>query len=92
MNEKMREKVDEDRLDEATYKEVVEELRRLKEKEAGALLYEVVVGHRATWKCYTRVPQRTTGPAGVARKWQTSMGQMAQPFGRPSLSSCGMRH
>ena len=51
------------------------------------------VGHRATWKVYTRVLQRTNGPAGMARKWQTSMGRMAQqPFGRTSLSSCGMRH
>ena len=40
MNEKMREKVNEGKLDEATYKELVEELGRLKE-EAGAPLYEV---------------------------------------------------
>ena len=41
MNEKMREKVDEGKLDEATYKKLVEEMGRLKEKEAGAPLYEV---------------------------------------------------
>ena len=40
MNEKMREKVNEGKLDEATYKELVEELGRLKE-EADAPLYEV---------------------------------------------------
>jgi len=40
MNEKMREKVDEGKLDEATYKELVEELGRTKEK-AGAPLFEV---------------------------------------------------
>ena len=40
MNEKMREKVNEGKLDEATYKELVEELGRLKE-EAGAPLFEV---------------------------------------------------
>ena len=41
MNEKMREKVDEGKLDEATYKELVDELGHLKEEEAGAPLYEV---------------------------------------------------
>ena len=40
MNEKMREKVNEGKLDEATYKELVEELGRLNE-EAGAPLFEV---------------------------------------------------
>ena len=40
MNEKMREKVNEGKLDESTYEELVEELGRLKEG-AGAPLYEV---------------------------------------------------
>ena len=40
MNEKMREKVNEGKLDEATYKELVEELGRLK-GEPDAPLYEV---------------------------------------------------
>ena len=40
MNEKMREKVNEGKLDEATYKELVEELGRKKE-DAGAPLFEV---------------------------------------------------
>ena len=31
-------------------------------------------------------------PRWCGTEWQTSIGRMAQPFGRTSLSSCGMRH
>ena len=41
MNEKMREKVNEGKLDEATYKELVEEMGRLKKEADTAPLFEV---------------------------------------------------